>query len=90
MEHRINIDKNSRLFIEDNNYTLEYRQKPKDGGEGKNWRVGGYFPTLESLVKDWVINAPSRSETPLRSLQEVVKCIQDAEKHREKLLKIKQ
>ena len=75
-------------MIEDNNYTLQYRVKnSKAKTERKHWAVGGYFATLEHLLKDWVTNAPARTERPLATLQEVVKCIQKAEDHIDKLIK---
>lgn len=84
MEHLINIDDESRIKVEDNNYTLQYKRKT---GKDKNrWDVGGYFPTVESLLKDYVINAPTRSSHAIHDLKGLISCIQDAEKHIERLL----
>lgn len=87
----IKIDENSRILIEEDNYTLEYRI-PKGEFQGKKglgfrWIIGGYFPTLDSALKDWVINAPSHQKASrIKCLQDVVKCIQEAEKHIEELI----
>lgn len=87
----IKIDENSRILIEDNNYTLEYRVAKGDfqgkKGIGFHWVLGGYFPTLDSLLKDWVTNAPSHANpSKIKCLQDVCKIIQDAEKHIENLI----
>jgi hypothetical protein len=86
----ISIDENSRILLEDNNYTLQYKRKDSKAKGGKIWAVGGYFPTLATLLQDWVINAPAHTDTPLRTLQELVIYIQKAEKHIENLIKGKQ
>lgn len=84
MEHLIKIDETSRIKVEDNNYTLQYKRKT---GKDKNrWDVGGYFPTVDSLLKDYVINAPTRSSQAIHDLKGLVSCIHDAERHIEKLL----
>lgn len=88
----VKIDENSRMLCEDNNYTLEIR-KPKGDfngtkGVGFKWEINGYFPTLESLLNDWVQNAPSRQKDgKMIVLNDVVKVIQDAEAHIAKLIK---
>ena len=76
----IPIDETSAMTVEDNNYIL-YRRK------GQAWGVDGFFPTLDTLMRDWVINAPAHAKTPPKSLQEVVQIIQSAEKHIERLVK---
>jgi hypothetical protein len=89
----IKIEDHARMLIEDNNYTLEWRI-PKGDFQGKKgigftWQLGGYFQSLDALLKDYVINRPSHlkpSETAARNLNEVVKCIQEAEKRIEKLI----
>lgn len=88
----IPIDENSRMFIEDNNYTLQYRRTgidPKTGkmGKGDMWVLGGYFPTMDTLLQDWVINAPAHAKQPPESLKEVCQIIKDAEKLITNLLK---
>jgi hypothetical protein len=90
----IKIDENSRILLEEDNYTLEYRVKSGMTPEGKapikefKWIIGGYFPTLASLATDWVSNAPShQKDGKIQSLQDVVECIQKAEVHIEKLIK---
>ena len=90
----IKIEEHARLLIEDNNYTLEWKV-PKGEFQGKKgigfrWELGGYFPDMASMCMDYIKNRPSHlkpSETPLRNLQEVVKCVQEAEKRIEKLIK---
>ena len=83
----IKIDENSRMLLEDNNYTLQYRVKDSTAkDEEKRWSVGGYFPTLDTLLQDWVINAPAHTSVPPATLQEVVQVIQKAEKHIETLI----
>lgn len=83
----IQLDENSKMEVEDNNYILYYRRKKTDAKiEGKKWVVGGYFPTLDTLLQDWVINAPAHSGTVLTSLKQVVEIIQRAEKHIEQLI----
>lgn len=87
----IQIDENSKIEIEDNNYILYYKFKNSSAKEKRHqWRVNGYFPTLEVLLQDWVRNAPAHTIVPLRSLRDVVDVIQKAEKHIEELLKQKQ
>jgi hypothetical protein len=89
----IKIDDHARMLIEDNNYILEWKV-PKGDFQGKkgigfHWILGGYFPSVDSLLKDYVINRPSHQkdgEMPPRNLQEVVDCIQKAEKRIEKLI----
>lgn len=81
MNHRIPIDEVSRIRIENNNYVLELKLR-----ENKRWVVDGYFPTLDSLLQDWVHNAPVRHEKSLKSLQEVVDIIQAAEAKMVKLI----
>ena len=91
--NNIKIDENTRMLIEDNNYTLEYRV-PKGEFMGKKavgfkWVLGGYFPTLDTLLQDYIKNAPSHpnaSDLPVRNLKEVVDCIQRAEKRVEELI----
>lgn len=79
------------MLIEDNNYTLEWKV-PKGDFQGKQgigfkWDLGGYFPTLDSLLKDFVINAPSHAKpSEIKSLQDVVDCINEAEAKIEKLI----
>jgi len=88
MEQCIKIDENAKIVIDDNNYTLYYRRtNSKTSVQRKQWTLGGYFPTLESLLKDWVTNAPARHSQRLKTLGEVVAVIQKAERHIEKLLK---
>lgn len=84
MEHLIEIDDGSRIKVEDNNYTLQYKRKTENGEI--RWDLGGYFPTLEYLLKDWVINSPTRSSRAIRDLKGLVSCIQEAERHVERLL----
>jgi hypothetical protein len=84
MEHLIEIDYGSRIKVEDNNYTLQYKRKTENGEI--RWDVGGYFPTVEYLLKDWIINAPTRSSRVIRDLKGLVFCIQEAERHVERLL----
>jgi len=79
-EKLIPIDERSKIQLEDNNYIL-YRKN------GKNWRVDGYFPTLASLLQDWVVNAPAHASARPSTLLEVVQIIQKAEKHIEQLIR---
>jgi hypothetical protein len=87
----IKIADNARMLIEDSNYTLEWKI-PKGDFQGKKgigfkWDLGGYFPTLDTLLKDYVINAPSHSnQGEIKSLQDVVACINEAEAKIEKLI----
>ena len=91
MANYVKIDENSRMICEDANYTLEYRV-PKGDFQGKKgigfkWEINGYFPTVESLLQDWVRNAPSKQNpSKIKELNDVVKCIQDAEAHIESLI----
>ena len=83
-EHLIRIDDDSRIKVEENNYTLQYKRKTENGEN--RWDTGGYFPTIGSLLKDWVINAPTRSSQAIHDLKGLVSCIHDAERHIERLL----
>ena len=90
--NKVKIDKNSRVLIEDNNYTLEYRVPKGDfrgkKGVGFKWQLGGYFPTMEQLLNDWVRNAPSKQKDgQIKELKDIVDCIKNAEQHIAKLLK---
>ena len=76
----IPIDENAGMLVEDNNYTL-YRRA------GSAWRVDGYFPTIDTLMRDWVVNAPAHAKTPPKSLQEVVDIIRQAEETIKRLVK---
>jgi hypothetical protein len=87
----IKIDENARILIEDNNYTLEYKVAKGDfqgkKGIGFHWVLGGYFHTLDTLLKDYVINAPSHANpSNIKCLQDVCTCIQEAEAKIEKLI----
>lgn len=86
----IKIDDNSRFSCEDSNYILEYRIKKGDfqgkKGVGFKWDIAGYFPNIDTLLNDWVTNAPSHSEKELKTLRDVVAVIQNAETHIEKLV----
>ena len=89
----IKIDENSRILLEDNNYTLEYRVKTglkPDGTKSLKefkWILGGYYPTLASLCTSWVENAPShQNPDKIQSLRDIVVCLQEAEKHITKLI----
>ena len=87
MIQRIPIDKYAKIEIEDNNYTLLYKREKTDNAiERRQWCLGGYFPTLEQLLDDYVKNAPAHDRHALHSLQEVVDCIQNAQNRIEKLI----
>lgn len=77
MEHLINIDENSRIKIEYDNYILQYKRKTEK--DENRWDMAGYFPTLESLAKDWIINAPTRSSHAIHDLNGLAECIKEAE-----------
>lgn len=93
MGQLISINEDSRIRIEDSNYTLEYRVKVglrPDGTESTKefrWIVGGYFPSLVSLANDWVSNAPARQKASISTMKELVEIIQNAEKHIASLIK---
>ena len=51
------------------------------------WEVGGYFPTLDTLLQDYVINTPShKNQAEIKSLQDVVDVIREAEARIVKLI----
>jgi len=93
MEHLISIDEDSRIRIEENNYTLEYRVKvglKPDGTKSDKefrWIVGGYFPDLVSLSIDWINNVPARRKASISTIKELAEIIQNAEKHITDLIK---
>jgi len=82
----------ARMYVEDNNYTMEYRIKAgtTPGGEkARNewrWICGGYFPTAESAFRDFVDNAPIYSPEELKTFKDLVECIKTAEKRMTELL----
>jgi hypothetical protein len=80
----IQLDEGVILEIEDNNYILKYQRK---GGKRKRYDVGGYFPTLATLLQDYVINSPARSSRVLTTLKEVVDHIKATERRVAHLLK---
>ncbi|MFZ2226479.1 MAG: hypothetical protein WA064_03415 [Candidatus Moraniibacteriota bacterium] len=88
----IKITDYARMYVEDNNYTMEYRVKTgvtPGGGKAKNewkWILGGYFPTIESAFRDFVENAPIYSPEELKSLRDLVECIKTAEERMTELL----
>jgi hypothetical protein len=93
MEQLINIDEDSRIRIEEDSYTLEYRVKVglrPDGTKSNKefrWIIGGYFPTLVSLANDWVSNAPARRKASISTMKELVETIQNAEEYITNLIK---
>jgi len=84
MEHIIPIDDKSRIRVEKDVYTLEYK---KTGKNGDYWRQDGFFCSLESLFTDWIRNAPTRSSKPINDLRSLVDCIEGAEKYAATLFK---
>lgn len=78
MVRPIMLSPGARLEIEDNNYILKYKVETKDGSA--RWSVGGYFPTLESALQDYIKNAPARSSKAIHDLSGVIECIKEAEK----------
>lgn len=89
----IKIDENARMLVEDNNYVLEWKVKSgvrPDGTEPTKefkWVLGGYFPELDALLRDYVKNAPShQNQGKIKSLQDVVDCIREAEANVTKLI----
>ena len=91
-QDNIKIDKNSRIIISDNNYTLEYKVKCGNKPDGSKpaspfkWEIGGYFRSLEELAEDWIDNAPAHSEK-IKDLKELVTVIRNARDRITKLLK---
>lgn len=81
MEQSILIDSTTKIKFEHNNYILCYLN-----AKG-SWINTGYYPTLESLLSDWVDNTPAHSKVKLKNLREVVLCIQHAERQITKLIK---
>jgi hypothetical protein len=72
---------------------MEYRTKAgtkPDGSKAKcewKWIVGGYFPSAESALQDFITNAPVYSPEELKTLKDLVGCIKSAEKRMVELLK---
>jgi hypothetical protein len=86
----IQLDPKARMDIGDNNYTLEYLIKNNEGhANTKNtlrWSVAGYFPSVDTLLADYIRNAPTRSSKVIECLGDVITCIKAAEKHIEELI----
>lgn len=76
MEKIIPIDNNARIVIELENYILQYRRKSKSQ---ISWRTAGYFPDLVSLATEYLNNAPKRADNAIRSLEDLVDVIKQAE-----------
>ena len=64
--HKIKIDDNARILIDDYNYILQYKVPKGDfrgvKGVGFKWELGGYFADLVSLAQDYVLTAPSKQK----------------------------
>ena len=88
----VKIDDTTRMFVEDDNYTLEYKVPKGDFGEKKGtgfkWVLGGYFATIDQILYDYCKNAPShQKEGSIKSLQDIVDCIREARETIKKLIK---
>ena len=92
IKNPIEVNDYARIFVEDSNYTLEYRVRTKaklDGSKAKSewkWICGGYFPTAGSALRSFVENAPVYSPEELNSFKDLVACIKNAEKRISELL----
>ena len=91
---RIKIDNTTRVLVEDNNYTLEYKTKSGMNPNGDKptkefkWVLGGYFPTIEQVLNDYCKSSPShQKDGEIQSLQDIIDCIKKAEETIKKLIK---
>jgi len=86
IKNPIKISDYARMYVEDNNYTMEYRIKTgtkPDGSKAKEeykWILGGYFPTAGSALRDFVANTPVYSPEELKTFKDLVDCIKEAER----------
>jgi hypothetical protein len=78
MENIITIDEKHRLYIEENNYALRRKRTAKKDG-AVSWVTEGYYPDLVSLATSYLNDAPSRSETAIKSFQKLNDTIKTAE-----------
>ena len=92
--NKVKIDDTTRILVEDDNYTLEYKVKSglkPDGTKSTKefkWVLGGYFPTIEQVLNDYVKNAPShQKDGSIQSLQDIIDCIREARETIKKLIK---
>ena len=76
MKKIIPIDENTRIVIEPENYTLEYRRKSKDK---ITWRISGYYVDLVSLAIDYLNEAPQRADNAIGSIKKLIETIKQAE-----------
>jgi len=89
----IEIDENTKVLLEPDNFTLMIRVKSGIAPGGKvakaeySWRIEGYYATLVSALQSYVTNAPARrKDGEIKDLSDAVRCIQEAEKHIETLI----
>lgn len=92
--NKIEIDKNTKIVIEPDNYVLKRRIKLEltpGGTKPVNeyaWKIDGYFGNLVSLAQDYINSAPRQGNRgSIQSLQDVIKAIKDAERKIAKSLK---
>ena len=76
MEKIIPIDNNARIVIEPENYILQYRRKSKSQ---ISWRTAGYFSEMTSLCLEYLNASPNRPDNAIRSLEDLVDVIKQAE-----------
>lgn len=76
MRQIISIDENSRIIIEPENYILQYRRKSK---KCLAYRTDGYFPDLVSLANEYLNTSPQHADNAIKSIDEMVAIIKEAE-----------
>lgn len=76
MKQIINIDNDTRMLIEVENYTLQFRRKSK---KLISWRVDSYHTNLTSLSLAYLNSAPQRANNAIKSLDDIVVAIREAE-----------
>ncbi len=73
------LDKNARVIIDKECYTLQYRRTSK--GSVATWRTTGYFSDLKPLCQEYLNSAPQRSENAMRNVQKLIETIREAEEN---------
>lgn len=58
----------------DRQFTLEYLQKPKKGGQRPSWRIAGYFGKITHAIEAWVSEAIRESDKELPEVLADVRC----------------
>lgn len=86
MKKTIDIDKDTRIGIIDNNYVLLDKKLNKKKNK-MEWHVNGYFSNLESLAHEYMLCFPYSTKESIKDIKGLVTVIKKAEENLIKLFK---